>query len=860
MTGRRISHFEVLEKLGEGGMGVVYKARDLELGRTVALKMLPASLSADPGRRARFLQEAQAASALNHPGIVTVYEIFREDGNEFIAMEYLDGKTLADSIGPKGMKLEEALRVGEQIAAALGAAHGAGIVHRDLKPANVMVTGLGVAKVLDFGLAKLTETGPEDATLTEAGTVMGTIAYMSPEQAEGKAVDWRSDIFSFGSLLYEMVTGRKAFGAEGRLLTLSSVMEQEPAAMGEAVPRELKRLVARCMKKKAGERAQSMVDVKHALEELRTEIASGQMSGAVGAGPGKKASWWPVMAAVAGVAVLVAGGVWMIGGRKAEAVVYKPVPFTSYPGLEQDPALSPDGNSVAFAWNGPVENNFDIYVRRVGSGEPLRLTQSANRDTSPAWSPNGDFLAFHRDGTAETRGVYVIPALGGKERRVVETLDSRRPITWTPDGKSLVIGNTHWFSLVRVDTGESTRLPLQLERKSHFHVDNPAFSPDGRELAFVVSDAIEGDSIHVVSWPAEGSGRVVQVGRHSAFTSIAWSTNGKSIYVADSQGGIAKLFRVAASGGQVPELVPGIGEHIVSITVAGSRLVYGNSATDFDLYRREIGPDSKVGPETPFLKSTRSERVPEFSPDGKEIGFISDRSGESEIWVANADGTEPRQLSKSAPAALYSWAPDSSEILFAARPTAGRGAFRIRRQGGDARQVGPPGAGRARWMADGKSIYYAFAVAGDKYTLYKIDRDGTSAPVMIEGSELLGLSTSFALSPDGLDLWMPVEQNRVLERNFKGLLRKRLPDGEPEAVAAKAGIARYSVGPNGIYFVETGSRTVQHCRFSDGKVTEVATLPEEFRSQFTVSPDGRTLVYARAEKEISDLYVVEGLR
>jgi serine/threonine protein kinase len=270
MIGRTISHYEVLEKLGEGGMGVVYKARDSRLKRFVALKVLPPEKVADPERKQRFVQEARSASALNHPNIVTVYDIDQSAGVDFIAMEYVEGKTLDGLIGRKGLKLSEALKYAVQIADALAKAHAAGIVHRDLKPANVMVTGDGRAKVLDFGLAKLTETAtvsPEDLTLTEKpstelGLIVGTVSYMSPEQAEGKKVDARSDIFSFGSLLYEMLSGRRAFRRDSQALTLAAILHLEPPALPEGTPSEMERIVARCLRKDPARRFQNMADLK----------------------------------------------------------------------------------------------------------------------------------------------------------------------------------------------------------------------------------------------------------------------------------------------------------------------------------------------------------------------------------------------------------------------------------------------------------------------------------------------------------------------------------------------------------------------------------------------------------------------
>jgi len=287
MIGRTISHYEITEKLGEGGMGVVYKARDTRLKRFVALKVLPPEKVADAERKRRFAQEARAASALNHPNIVTVHDIDQADGVDFIAMEYVEGKTLDELIGRKGLKLNEALKCAIQIADALAKAHAAGIVHRDLKPGNVMVTPDGRVKVLDFGLAKLTETapvGPEDSTLTaapstELGAVVGTAAYMSPEQAEGKKVDARSDIFSFGSLLYEMLTGRRAFRRDSTALTLAAILHMEPPPLPAEMPHDLEKVITLCLRKDPARRFQHMGDVKVELEALKEESDSGKLAG-----------------------------------------------------------------------------------------------------------------------------------------------------------------------------------------------------------------------------------------------------------------------------------------------------------------------------------------------------------------------------------------------------------------------------------------------------------------------------------------------------------------------------------------------------------------------------------------------------
>jgi len=319
MISQRLLHYEIVEKLGQGGMGVVYKARDTHLDRFVAIKVLPPEKIADPERKRRFVQEAKAASALNHPNIIHVYDIDQHAGIDYIAMEFVAGKTLGQWIGRKGLKLSEALKYAVQIADALGRAHAGGIIHRDLKPGNIMVDEHGLVKVLDFGLAKLTETAPpgeDEATrtlqpTTEQGTIVGTTAYMSPEQAEGKRVDARSDIFAFGSLLYEMLTGRCAFERDTRTSTLAAILTQEPPPLGPEVPPDVEKVISRCLRKDPGRRYQHMDDLKLALEELKEESDSGKLTAAQApVRPRSHRFLWPAAVAVA-VLALAAGSIFL---------------------------------------------------------------------------------------------------------------------------------------------------------------------------------------------------------------------------------------------------------------------------------------------------------------------------------------------------------------------------------------------------------------------------------------------------------------------------------------------------------------------------------------------------------------------
>jgi serine/threonine protein kinase len=440
MNADKLGHFALLEKIGEGGMGQVYKARDVRLGRLVAIKLLPQEKLADADRRARFIQEAKAASALNHPNIITIYDIGEQDGQTFIVMELVGGKPLNELIPRKGMRLSEALSVATQVSDALTVSHSAGIVHRDLKPANIMVDTHGRAKVLDFGLAKLsapaiqavdtseaTRTRTVEQPRTDEGVILGSVPYMSPEQAEGKVVDARSDIFSFGAVLYEMVTGQRAFRGESALATLAAVVEKQPQSPREIngdISMELERLIARCLRKDINRRRQSMADVKVALEELRDESESGKLARSPATTPaaGTHRWLWPALAIAS---VLAAGAViaWTYVGRGGgiqsrgpDLVRLSPDDGYSY----YAPSISADGKFVAYVSD--RSGSRQVWLHQVAGGEPLQLTHSNDPVMGARFLPDGASLGYVTNSADANKGsIELIPTLGGQPRVVAST-------------------------------------------------------------------------------------------------------------------------------------------------------------------------------------------------------------------------------------------------------------------------------------------------------------------------------------------------------------------------------------------------------------------------------------------------------
>ena len=430
-AGTRFGPYETVAFLGAGGMGEVYEAQDARLGRRVALKILPPSLIANEEGRRRFVQEAQLASSLHHPNIVTIFDIGSANETEYLAMELVRGRTLDTLIPNKGLRLADALRYSIQITDALAAAHAAGIVHRDLKPGNIMVSDQDQIKILDFGLATLVQHGlvaagddtrVQPAIETGVGTILGTVAYMSPEQAEGKKVDARSDIFSFGAILYEMLSGQRAFRGDSTPATLAAVINLEPRPLtniSEGVPQPIERLVSRCLRKDLARRAQHASDVKIALEELRDDSVSGVLAGA--RTPERRRQGWAIGGAAAVVVIsLVGTAAWWWPRTAPAPASFLSTPLTSLPGSEANPAFSPDGSQVAFGWQ-PEDTRWpDVYVQLInGSGARLRLANDGHVRDYPSWSPDGRFIALWGNRELEDAiHLNLISPLGGPERTV----------------------------------------------------------------------------------------------------------------------------------------------------------------------------------------------------------------------------------------------------------------------------------------------------------------------------------------------------------------------------------------------------------------------------------------------------------
>jgi serine/threonine protein kinase len=470
--GSRLDTYEIVRPLGSGGMGEVWLATEVRLGRKVALKVLPPDLTRDPVRVHRFEQEARAASALNHPNVCHIYALGETgDGQHYIAMEYVEGETLRQRLSTSRLTIRESLDIAIQVAAALSTAHAAGIVHRDIKPENVMLRPDEFVKVLDFGLAKLAPAALETAggerthtvLKTDAGTVVGTAAYMSPEQARGQPVDARTDIWSLGVLLYEMVAGRSPFAAPSGSDVLAAILQNEPppvARFDPDAPAEVQRILTKTLRKDRSQRYQTVQDLLLDLQALREDLHTHARSGsapvtAIPTEPPPRSSETPtfvparkrrLVLVLAAIVIVLAAvvGVWMwrmshsaqTPATPMTAVVQRPLTrLTFAPGLQTDVTFSPDGRFIAYASD--QGGNFDIWVQPIaGGGDPVQVTKSPAADTEPDWSPDGGQIVFRseRDGG----GLFVVSALGGPERRLA--VFGVRP-KWSPDGSRVLFAS-----------------------------------------------------------------------------------------------------------------------------------------------------------------------------------------------------------------------------------------------------------------------------------------------------------------------------------------------------------------------------------------------------------------------------------
>jgi Tol biopolymer transport system component len=707
-------------------MGEVYRARDPRLNRDVAIKVLPATYSEDADRLRRFEQEAKAAGALHHPNITTVFDLGQQDGAPYIVQELLEGETLRATLAGGRLSPRRAVDCALGIARGLAAAHEKGIVHRDLKPENVFVTNDGQVKILDFGLAKLTEAEPAGnqtnlptATRgTEPGVVMGTLGYMSPEQVRGRPADHRSDIFSFGAILYEMLSGRRAFQGDSAADTMSAILKEDPpdlSVTNQSVSPALDRIVRHCLEKNPERRAHSAHDLAFELESLS------QTSGTVAPMPERKRfRIAPVATAAAIAAALVAG--YFIGHRPtatpdADAAARTYRRLTQMPGAELSPALSPDGQLLAFVKT--VGGKRDIWVQRTGGQNPTNLTAGCDRDSySPAFSPDGNFIAY--GSLCGGGGLFFMGATGENARRIAEIGSDP---AWSPDGKEIVYNSeSSWapFSrattsalwVVEVSTGKSRKI---------FDGDavQASVSPHGWRIAYWgLPDGKSQRDIWTIPYGGLGKGeKAVPVTQDAALDwNPQWSPDGRYLYYLSDRSGAMNLWRVRIdekSGRPLarpePRGLPTRNAFGFSMSRDGKRLAYTAFEFAYAVERLALDPVTHrpQGQPVEVLQSSEPLTAMSLSGDGATVVFDSEGSSQEDISIGRADGTGFRKLTDDAPRdRLPSLSPDGKRIVFMSDRGGSWELWTILPDGSGLKPVTQSGHGPTNplWSPDGKRV------------------------------------------------------------------------------------------------------------------------------------------------------------
>lgn len=880
LVGKTLDHYQILSLIGAGGMGEVYRARDVNLGRDVAIKLLPGNFSS--AAEQRFEREARAVSALNHPNILTIHDIEHVNENRFLVAEFIDGETLRQRLSRGPIKVSEALDVAIQIGNALAAAHAAGIVHRDIKPENIMLRRDGLVKVLDFGLAKVTDAsvsaiGPEQSTvdwfLTDSGVVIGTSSYMSPEQTRGLPIDERTDIWSLGVVLYEMVTGEQPFRGATKTDVLVSILQREPREISRELAihkAALKPIFDKALKKNRDDRYETVRELLDDLKSLKRklDLEGGRLSRVELLLSSKWVRRAAVVVLLLGVGTIAGVLLYKLTARdsaRSTPPASVTTPFTTFPGREQQPTFSPDGKQIAFSWNGDQGNNFDIYIKLVDAeASPLRITTNPADDIDPAWSPDGQQIAFVRH-EGPNISIFSISVLGGRERKLFSGTSAffslyefGNALSWTPDAKFLAFScqptarEPNSIFLLSLETLEATRLTTP--PKGFLGDSTPAISPDGKLLAFVRGASSRDVEVYVMPTSGGEPKRLTFDNRSSR--SLGWTGDSRWIVFSSWSYGGLRLWKISASGGQPEQLDVGTEfSSTLAISHKGDRLAYSKESRDTNIWRIDLRNPSAKTSTTRLISSTRQDYSPQFSSDNKRIAFTSGRTGNNEIWVCDASGQNPVPITSFNGPDVGSprWSPDGQQIAFDSLAAGHRDIYVTGLSGGKPRRITNDDFEEVRpsWSRDGRWIYFGSNRTGD-WQLWKMPVDG-GQPIQVtkkggrEGFESADGKFVYYTKGFGLaGIWkVPSEggdETLVLDGVYQGF---------------------WALLDKGIYFLDpdrTPYAFIEFYNFATERKTKVAEVEKDLQLVYpslAVSTDGQSLLYVQADSFESDIMLVE---
>ena len=855
-------------------MGEVYRARDTRLDRTVAIKVLPAHIAASPGLVQRFEREARAIAAVEHLNICPLYDVGAEDGVHFLVMPFIEGETLADLIARGPIPIGEAIALAQQIAAGLDAAHTQGIVHRDLKPSNIRITPGRQVKLLDFGLAKAmspTLSGDPDvsptvtASPTEAGAILGTAAYMSPEQARGQAVDRRTDIWAFGGVLFEMLTGRKPFPGSAFADVLAAVVGRDPdwKTLPPQTPRRIRDLLRRCLQKDPARRLRDIGDARLELEDAATEPADAPVVAVGATRRGTAIIAWAVAALALALAAAAIIFPWRTASRETPSAMRFSL-VTNFAGVEGQPSLSPtDGRSVAFVSN--RDGQWDVYVGLVTGGGLVRLTSDPNIETRPRWSPDGTKLLYSRLNESGLQDIWVTPAFPGNARRIVSNAFSP---AWSVDGHQIAYSSSNTIWICDAD-GANARQLTKLEPAPIFH-DQPVFAHNGRSVAFIRRRLGPRSELAVADLQTNAVRNLTE--DDALALSPVWSADDRFIYFSSSRGGTLNIWRLTVATSEAVQITAGQADDAeLDLSVDGKRLIFSSYRANTNLAEISLDPGS-LGQRKWLTKDlARSETAPRYSPpDGRRIAYFTNRSGAERegIWVMDADGGNATQLVEdSGRTNVYPrWSPDAQELIFYSRSGSASDApaelRRVALAGGAPQMLAVkpwiPFWGWGDVGPDGRILYRTAETTGELFDPRTNHRE--SVP---------GLAGDPQWSDDGRSFAFAVRAEGARSIVKPGLWVSAL--GEPRRQVFAGWVLWYAWSSNGdLLFIEgrpdlkgilwrispTGQRTLA--------LKEIAFFrrPADgyWIARFDVHPDGRRIVVEGLESYEADIGMIDNVR